>query len=191
MKLVWRTNQQFWLSHNAVLHSWCSFSFFFFFICKSLSERIWHPVKKKKKKTLTCCVQHILGDPEAVSWAGRKGATKVFKHKRKSLWVPTLRGFSACAWKLSSRLFSRPNWPLLGPIIALGLRGWHNLQPFSDQTSKSHTRFQTWFLGRNYVIIIRLAAQTQKLFKSISNSQISLSFLLIWNWNNKNVHTLQ
>ena len=27
MKLVWRTNQQFWLSHNAVLHSWCSFSF--------------------------------------------------------------------------------------------------------------------------------------------------------------------
>ena len=28
MKLVWRTNQQSWLSHNAVLHSWCSLSFF-------------------------------------------------------------------------------------------------------------------------------------------------------------------
>ena len=27
MKLAWRTNQQFWLSHNAVLYSWCSFSF--------------------------------------------------------------------------------------------------------------------------------------------------------------------
>ena len=27
MKVVWRTNQQFWLSHNAVLHSWCSFGF--------------------------------------------------------------------------------------------------------------------------------------------------------------------
>ena len=25
--------------------------------------------------------------------------------------------------------------------------------PFSDQTSKIHTRFQTWPLGRNYVII--------------------------------------
>ena len=26
-------------------------------------------------------------------------------------------------------------------------------QPFSDQTSKIHTRFQTWPLRRNYVII--------------------------------------
>ena len=25
--------------------------------------------------------------------------------------------------------------------------------PFSDQTSRIHTRFQTWPLGRNYVII--------------------------------------
>ena len=29
-----------------------------------------------------------LGDPGAVSRAGRKGATKVFKHRRKSPWVP-------------------------------------------------------------------------------------------------------
>ena len=34
----------------------------------------------------------ILGDPGAVSRAGRKGATKVFKHGRKSPWVPTLTG---------------------------------------------------------------------------------------------------
>ena len=34
----------------------------------------------------------ILGDPGAVSQAGRKGATKVFKHRRKSPWVPTLTG---------------------------------------------------------------------------------------------------
>ena len=27
------------------------------------------------------------------------------------------------------------------------------LHPFSDQTSKIHTCFQTWSLGRNYVII--------------------------------------
>ena len=34
----------------------------------------------------------ILGDPVAVSRAGRKDATKVFKHRRKSPWVPTLTG---------------------------------------------------------------------------------------------------
>ena len=34
----------------------------------------------------------ILGDPGAVSRAGLKGATKVFKHRRKSPWVPTLTG---------------------------------------------------------------------------------------------------
>ena len=34
----------------------------------------------------------ILRDPGAVSRAGRKGATKVFKHGRKSPWVPTLAG---------------------------------------------------------------------------------------------------
>ena len=34
----------------------------------------------------------ILGDPGTVSRAGRKGATKVFKYSRKSLWVPTLTG---------------------------------------------------------------------------------------------------
>ena len=31
------------------------------------------------------------------------------------------RGFSACAWKLSSRLFSRPDWP------PLGFRGWSEI----------------------------------------------------------------
>ena len=34
----------------------------------------------------------IPGDPGAVILAGRKGATKVFKHRRKSPWVPTLTG---------------------------------------------------------------------------------------------------
>ena len=63
--------------------------------------------------------------------------------------------------------------------------------PFSEQTFKIHTRFQTWPLGRNYVIITQIRAQTKKLFKSISNSHISLSFLLIWNWNDKYVHTLR
>ena len=34
----------------------------------------------------------ILGDPGAVSRAGLKRATKVFKHGRKSPWEPTLTG---------------------------------------------------------------------------------------------------
>ena len=34
----------------------------------------------------------ILRDPGAVSRVGRKGATKVFKHGKKSPWVPTLAG---------------------------------------------------------------------------------------------------
>ena len=37
-------------------------------------------------------VATILGDPGAVSRVGRKGATKVLKHRRKSPWVPTLTG---------------------------------------------------------------------------------------------------
>ena len=53
--------------------------------------------------------------------------------------------------------------------------------PFSDQT---------WPLGKNYVIITYIRAQTKKFLKSISNSHISLSFSLIWNWNDNYVHTL-
>ena len=34
----------------------------------------------------------ILGDPGAVSRTERKGATKVFKHRQKSPWVPSLTG---------------------------------------------------------------------------------------------------
>ena len=37
-------------------------------------------------------VSSILGDTGSVSRAGRKGATKVFKHRRKSPWVSTLTG---------------------------------------------------------------------------------------------------
>ena len=34
----------------------------------------------------------MLGDPGAVSLAGLKGATNVFKYGRKSPWLPTLTG---------------------------------------------------------------------------------------------------
>ena len=39
-----------------------------------------------------CLSNPILGGLGAVSWVGRKGATKVFKHEWKSPWVPTLTG---------------------------------------------------------------------------------------------------
>ena len=38
--------------------------------------------------------------------------------------------------------------------------------------------------------LLRLERKQKKHFKSISNSHISLSFLLVWNWNDKYVHTL-
>ena len=38
---------------------------------------------------------------------------------------------------------------------------------FSDQTSKIHTGFQTWPLGRNYVIITKIRVQTKMFLKSI------------------------
>ena len=52
----------------------------------------YHPrlnATDSSKQNINKC---ILGDPGAVSRAGRKGATKVFKYKRKSPWVPTLTG---------------------------------------------------------------------------------------------------
>ena len=47
-----------------------------------------------------------------------------------------------------------------------------------------HTRFQTW-PPRNYVITLRLEHQQKRFLIS----PISLSFLLIWNWKDKYVHT--
>ena len=44
----------------------------------------------EKKTSVYGC--SILGDPGAVSRAGRKSATKGFKHRRKSAWVPSLTG---------------------------------------------------------------------------------------------------
>ena len=44
------------------------------------------------RSTTQIWVVTILGDLAAGSRGGRKGATKVFKHGRKSRWVPTLTG---------------------------------------------------------------------------------------------------
>ena len=56
----------------------------------------WGEAERSYSLIITCLFLHqfmiIVGDPGAVSRAGRKGATKVFKHRRKSPWVPTLTG---------------------------------------------------------------------------------------------------
>ena len=58
--------------------------------------------------------------------------------------------------------------------------------PFSDLASKTHTRFQTWPL-RNY---LDKNSNKKDFLKAFLNSHTSLSFLLIWNWNDKYVHTV-
>ena len=52
---------------------------------------VWYFIGVYKiNRTLHGRLEVILGDLGAVSWVGRKGATKVFKYGRKSPWVPTL-----------------------------------------------------------------------------------------------------
>ena len=59
----------------------------------------------------------ILRDPGAVSRAGKKGATKVFKHGRKSPWVPTLAGpFTNGQANAGSWLDIKKSFVLLCPI---------------------------------------------------------------------------
>ena len=54
----------------------------------------WHILLRLKSRSMKepRSLISILGDPGVVSRAGLKGATKVFKHGRKSPWVPTLTG---------------------------------------------------------------------------------------------------
>ena len=63
--------------------------------CKCTVNNKIHSVISNLEKHLTLiCIsrKRILGDPGAVSWVGRKGTTKVFKHRWKSPWVLTLTG---------------------------------------------------------------------------------------------------
>ena len=58
----------------------------------TITNRILAYSNNPERKCRLFLADVILGDPGAVSRAGRKGATKVFKHRRKSPWVPTLTG---------------------------------------------------------------------------------------------------
>ena len=67
------------------------FCFFFLFFSVSISLKV-HFIVLLTKGQADHLNFLILGDPGAVSRAGRKGAINVFKHWRKSPWVPTLTG---------------------------------------------------------------------------------------------------
>ena len=60
--------------------------------------------------------------------------------------------------------------------------GSPNPDPILDQkVLLSAPVFRPVLLGGNYIIITQIGTQRNKFFKSISNSHISLSFLLVWN----------
>ena len=98
---------------------------------------------------------------------------------------------SGCRLKVRSNMCSPGgfSWEFLVgvPCAARFSKSWPDFRPKSVIV---RTRFQTCPLGGNYIIITQIGAQTNEFFKSISNSHISLSFLLVWNWNDKYVHTL-
>ena len=81
------------------------------------------------------------------------------------------------AWFSKSWLYFQTKW-------------YHFSHPFSDLTCKIHTRFQTWHLSIIMSSLLRLEQQQKRFLKFHSNSHISLSFLLIWNGNDKYIHIL-
>ena len=95
-------------------------------------------------------------------------------------------------------------YPGLGGGVLLGILGGGGLpgspnperisdqkcnfpHPFSDKTSKIHTHFQTWPLGKKLLSSLLRSEHKQK-----KNIQIHFQFpyFSIWNWNDKYVHTL-
>ena len=65
MKLAWRTNKQFWLSRNAVLYSWCSFSLF---LSVNHYPREFNILLKKNTNDLGPAWQNIAGNPDIPWW---------------------------------------------------------------------------------------------------------------------------
>ena len=79
-------------------------------------------------------------------------------------WESVPRGFSARAWKRSSRLFSRPYW------LPLGLRGWILSRQNRQISSTREIKYQA-----NYKLFIKNVATKQFfLAKKISEGWISL-----------------
>ena len=114
-----------------------------------------------------------------------------------------------CPWKenyflraLSEGMLMPGGEVLLGFLGGSVQPGSRNPDPISDlKVSFSHTRFQTWPLksipffrsGGGLKTLHKtenMSSLHQKDFlKSISNSHITLSFLIIWSWNDEHIDT--
>ena len=136
-------------------------------------------IRSKKKKTLTNWVQHILGDPGAVNWAGRKGATKAFSST----------GGKASGYRLSGAF--PPVLENFRRAFPPGRtdRPWVPLQLLVSEDETIHNRFQTRPLKAILVfrpsfqaeIMLSLSDQPRKNKNysnpfRIDNSHIFLSF---------------
>ena len=82
--------------------------------------------------------------------------------------------------------------PVLQILTLFQKKKCHFPHPFSDLVSKIHTRFQTWkrVTKRNITCLhkteimsslLRLKPPQKDFFNAISNSHITLSFLIMWN----------
>ena len=81
--------------------------------------------------------------------------------------------------------------PVLQILTLFQTKNCNFPHPFSDQTSKIHTCFQTWPLSRNYFIITRLEGK-----QKISSNPFRILIFLFLSYsfgirNNKYLHTLR
>ena len=107
----------------------------------------------------------------------RHDSREVAMGKSKSREKPRYRSALKMRWGLAPSDWPPGGGVLLGilgglchPVLLIHMlfqtKKCHFPDPFSDQTSKIHTRFQTWPFGRNYVIIIQIRAQTKRILQT-------------------------
>ena len=90
MRFTWR-KANFWESGDICNMSMINCQVRMDFCRRFHAGRKWYKYCEKWRSLLFYCLTSS-GNPGAVSRARRNGATKVFKHWRKSPWVPTLTG---------------------------------------------------------------------------------------------------
>ena len=66
-------------------------------------------------------------------------------------------------WGYSWEFLLRVCRPVLQMLTLFQTKKCNSPHPFSDQASRIHTRFQTWPVGRNYIIITLIRAQKKKI----------------------------
>ena len=126
-----------------------------------------HPVSSSLVELSCLCFWVKFGMPSCLKSLlnRRQDSREVAMGKSKSREKPRYRSTLKISWGLAPSNWARGR-VLLG-IIGEGVppdspiliqtrfqtKKCHFPAPFSDQTSKIHTRFQTWPLGTNYVII--------------------------------------